>query len=77
MVSVKNFLSYLDHTITFTVHTDASDKQLGAVVSQNNKTIESFSRRLIKPQHNYTTITKELLMIVKRLKQYIGIIFGY
>ena len=42
------------------VHTDASDKQLGAVISQKNKIITFLSRRLIKPQHNYNTTDKEL-----------------
>ena len=36
MVSEKTLLSYPDWKLTFTVHTDASDKQLGAVISHNN-----------------------------------------
>ena len=43
---------------------DASDKQLGAVISHNNKPISLFSRRLSNPQRNYTTTKKELLAIV-------------
>ena len=37
MVSAKTLLNYPYWTITFTVHTNASDKQLDAVVSHNNK----------------------------------------
>ena len=70
-------LSYPYWKLTFTVHTDASDKQLGSVISQNNKPIAFFSRILIKPQCNYTTTKKELLAIVECLKQFRGIIFGY
>ena len=77
MVSDETLLSYPDWEIPFTVHTDASDKQLGAVISQNNKPIAFFSRRLGKPQSNYTRTDKELLAIVECLKQFRGIIFGY
>ena len=59
------------------MHTDASDKQLGAVISQNNKPIAFFSQRLTKLQRNYTTSEKELLSIVECLKQFRNILFGY
>ena len=39
MVSGETLLRYPYWTITFTVHMDASDKQLGAISSQNNKPI--------------------------------------
>ena len=69
-------MSYPDWTIPFKVHTDASDKQLGAVISQNNKPIEFLSRRLINPKHNYTTTENEILAIVECYKQFHGILFG-
>ena len=37
MVSAETLLSYPDWKITFTVHTAASYKQLGAVSSQSKK----------------------------------------
>ena len=43
MVSDKTLLNYRYLTIQFTVHTDVSDKQLGAVISDNNKHIVLFS----------------------------------
>ena len=64
MVSSETLLSYPYWKLTFTVHTDASDKQLGSVISQNNKPISFFSRILSNPQRNYTTTEKELLAIV-------------
>ena len=42
MVSAKTLISYPDRTIPFTVHTYASDKKVGVVIIQNNKTIEFF-----------------------------------
>jgi hypothetical protein len=77
MVSEETLLTYPDWTEPFTVHTDASDYQLGAVISQRNKPIAFFSRRLSKAQRNYTTTEKELLSIVECLKQFRGILFGY
>ena len=44
MVSADTLLSYPDWNILFSVHLDASDKQLGAVFSNSNKPIELFSR---------------------------------
>ena len=55
MVSTGNLLSDPDWKITLTVHTDASDKWIGAIISHNNKPIELLSRRINKPQRNYTT----------------------
>ena len=52
----------------FIVQTDTSDKQLGDVISQNNKPIKFLSIRLSKPKRNYTATKKELLAIVERLK---------
>ena len=58
MVSAENLLNYPYWKIPFTVHTDASDKQLGAVIGQNYKPISFFLIKLINPQHNYTTTEK-------------------
>ena len=77
MISEETLLTYPDWTKPFTVHTDASDYQLGAVISQDNKPIAFFTRRLSKAQKNYTTTEKELLSIVECLKQFRGILFGY
>ena len=76
IVPAETLLSYPDWKLPFTVHTDASDKQSGSVISHNNKPIALFSIRLSKPQSNYTTTEKELLTIVECLKQLIGNIFG-
>jgi hypothetical protein len=65
MMSEEIILTYPDWSMPFDVHTDASDKQLGAVISQNGKPIAFFSRRLSKSQRNYTTTEKELLSIVE------------
>ena len=77
MIAEEVFLTYPDWTQPFVVHTDASDKQLGAVISQNSKPIAFFSRRLSKSQRNYVTTEKELLSIVECLNQFRNILLGY
>ena len=43
IISKETLLNYPDWTIPFTIHTDASDKQMGDVISQNNKPIAFLS----------------------------------
>ena len=52
MLPSDTLLSYPYWKINFTVHTDDSDKHLGAVISQNKRPIEIFLRILSKPQRN-------------------------
>ena len=66
---------YPDWKMPFIVYIDASDKHLGAVISQNNKPIAFFYIILSNIKRNYTTTDKKLLAIVECLKQFWGIIF--
>ena len=43
IVLEETILNYPDWTIPFTIHTDASDKQLGVVIIKKNKPIAFFS----------------------------------
>ena len=77
MICKETLLIYPDWNKPFEIHTDASDYQLGAVISQNGKPIAFFSRKLNKAQKNYTTTEKELLSIVECIKEFRNILFGY
>lgn len=77
MISKETLLTYPDWSKPFEIHTDASDYQLGAVISQGGKPIAFFSRKLNKAQRNYTTTEKELLSIVECVKEFRNILFGY
>ena len=77
MVAKETLLAYPDWSKPFIVHMDASDYQLGAVISQDNKPIAFFSRKLNRAQQKYTTTEKELLSIVECLKQFMNILYGY
>ena len=70
-------LTYPDFNKPFDIHTDASDFQLGAVISQEGKPIAFYSRKLNQAQRNYTTTERELLSIVETLKEYRNILLGY
>ena len=60
----------------FDIHTDASDCQIGGVVSQNNKPIVCFSRKLNTAQIKYTVTAKELLVVVETLKKFHCMLLG-
>ena len=46
-------LAYPDYSKEFEIYTDASSKQLGAVITQGNKPIEFISRKLTEMQRSY------------------------
>jgi hypothetical protein len=62
-------LAYLDYSKVFRIYTDAPSKQLGAVITQDNRPIEFFSRKLSDIQRKYSVTKIELLAIVKTLKR--------
>ena len=76
VISREVLLTYPNFNKPFEIHTDASDYQLGSVVSQDNKPIAFFSRKLNKAQRNYTVTKKELLAILETLKEFRNILLG-
>ena len=60
----------------FKIYTDASSKQLGAVITQGNRPIVFFSRKLTEMQQRYSVTKIELLPIVEKLKEFKGILWG-
>jgi hypothetical protein len=69
-------LAYSDFSKVFEIYTDASSKQLGAVITQDNRPIAFFSRKLSKMQHKYSVTKIELLAIVETLKEFKGMLWG-
>jgi hypothetical protein len=57
-------LVYPDFLKPFEIYTDVSTKQLGAVITQENRSIAFFSRILSDAQSKYTVTKLELLAIV-------------
>ncbi len=50
-------LAYPDYSKPFEIYTDASKTQLGAVITQNNRPLAFFSRKLSDTQNQYS-VTK-------------------
>ena len=76
LVSSDTLLAFLDHTQPFDIETDASEYQLGSVIKQNSYPIAYYSHKLNSAQHNYMTIEKELLSIIKTFKEFCTILLG-
>jgi transposase InsO family protein len=76
IIGKETLLAYPDFTKEFTIHTDASHTQLGAVISQGDKPIAFYSRKLKPEQTRYTTTERELLSIVETLKEFRNILLG-
>ncbi len=69
-------MAYPDFSKVFEIYTDASSKQLGAVITQDNRPIAFFSRKLSDTQCKYSVAKIELLAIVETLKEFKGMLWG-
>jgi hypothetical protein len=71
-------LAYLDYSKVFEIYTDACSKQLGAVITQDNRPIAlfSFSLKLSNMQRKYSVTKIEPLAIVETLKEFKGMLWA-
>ncbi len=67
IMSREVLLAYPQFDKPFIIHTDASHTQLESVISQDDKPIAFYSRKLSPTQTRYTTTERELLAIVEPL----------
>jgi len=68
-------LAYPCFSKPFEIYTNASTLQLGAVITQENRPIAFFSRKLSGAQSKYTITELELLAIVETLKEFNGMLW--
>ena len=69
-------LAYPDYSKTFEIYTDASSRQMGVVITQQNRHIAFFSRKLSETQQKYSITEIEFLAIVETLKEFKGMLWG-
>jgi hypothetical protein len=69
-------LAYPDYSKVFEIYTDASSKQLGAIITQENRQIAFLSWKLPAMQCKYSITKIELLAIVETLKEFKGMLWG-
>jgi hypothetical protein len=63
-------LAYPYYSEVFEIYTDASSKQLGAVITQKNRSITFSSWKLSVAQRKYSVTKIELLVKVETLKEF-------
>jgi hypothetical protein len=64
-IAKETLLAYPDFLKPFEIYTDTSSMQLGAMITQDNRPIVFFSRKLSEMQQKYSVTEIELLAIVK------------
>jgi hypothetical protein len=75
-IAKETVLAYPDFLKPFEIYTDISSMQLGAVITQDNRPIAFFSRKLSKIQQKFSVTEIELLAIVETLKEFKGMLWG-
>jgi hypothetical protein len=75
-IAKETVLAYPDFSKPFEIYMDTSSTQLGAVITQDNRPIAFFSRKLSKTQQKYSVTEIKLLVIVETLKEFKGMLWG-
>ncbi len=75
-IAKETVLAYPNFSKPFEIYMDASSKHLGAVITQDNRPIAFFSRKLSETQQKYSVTEIELLAIVETLKEFKGMLRG-
>eukprot|EP00804_Cyclotella_cryptica_P019354 CCRYP_006181-RA/>CCRYP_006181-RA protein AED:0.28 eAED:0.32 QI:0/0/0/1/0/0/4/0/360 len=69
-------LAYSNYSMEFEIFTDSWSKQLGSVITQGNRPLAFFSRKLLTTQQKYSVAELELLVIVETLTEFKGMLWG-
>jgi hypothetical protein len=75
-IAKETVLAYPDFAKPFEIYTDASSMQLGAVITQDNRPLAFFIRKLSETQQKYSVTEIELLAIVETLNEFKGMLWG-
>ena len=69
-------LYYSNFNQAFEIHTDSSYYQMGAIITQKERLVVCWSKKLSYTPKKYPITDQELLAIVECLKQYKTMLFG-
>jgi hypothetical protein len=75
--SINTMVIFPDFNKAFEIHMDASDYHLGLVISQDQKPIAFYSKKITATQCNYTVGEREMLSIVETLNEFYTMLLGY
>lgn len=75
-ITADTLLCYPDPNLPFHIYTDATEYQFDAAILQNEQLVGYYSHKMNQVQCNYTTMEKELLRIVQKLKEHQLILYG-
>ena len=77
LITKQVILTYPHFTKPFNIYTDASTKQIGAIIQQQDHLLAFYSCKLTNMQTRYTIIKLELLAIMETLQEYCTILLGH
>jgi hypothetical protein len=69
LMAQETIVTYPNFEIPLEIHMDASAYQLGSVISQKERPIALYLRKLTSAQTWYTTTERGLLFILETLKE--------
>ena len=75
-IAKEIMLAYPNYDLPFEIYTDASSRQLGAIIVQENRPLALFSRKLNEAQQKYCITELELLSIIECLKEFRGMLWA-
>lgn len=75
--SRHTMLTYPQFDNSFVIYTDASEKQIADIVTQGNKPLGFFSKKLTDTQCQYPVTKQELLAIIETLKCFKHMLLGH
>jgi hypothetical protein len=75
-IAKDTVLAYPNFLKPFEIFMDTFSTQLGAMITQDNRPIVFFSRKLSKMQQKYSVTEIELLAKVETLKEFKGMLWG-
>jgi hypothetical protein len=74
-IAKETVFAYPDFSKPLEIYMDASSTQLGAMITQENRPIAFFSRKLSETQQKYSVMEIELLAIAETLKDFKGMLW--